>query len=340
MCLNTTTRNVRLLSSVLALAMLSPLALAKDTTMTFTVPSNRLPSLVKVELGDYNPASVVIPNGSTVKQKRDLIRDAIKAANPGLVVEDVGDNGLKIKDIHDNTEVKFDPGKTGEAKDKISCAAPPNGAIEFSGSFDPFGWGSEQAVFTAGLITDLGELEVAVTASELNFQTEGPIICQALFQRLAPRAPQFGAQINFAGDRLEVYFDPAYSITTGGVIFGTTSQSEGCTGSLNVGQSFSYHLEMGGACPGTVNLQWSGADANRQQGILFATNTGAYVIPNGPCQGTQLGLGTRNLQLYNVIGTGNGSGNVNATANAGACHGYVQLIQTNNCSTSNVAQVP
>lgn len=340
MCPNTITRNARILCSVLALATLSPLALAKDATMTFTTPSNRRASTVKIGLSPYRDAQVIIPAGSTVEQKRNLIRDAIKAENPNLTVEDVGTTGLKIKDIHDNTNVTFDPGDTGEAKDKIACAAPAGGAISFTGPFDPFDWNSGEAVFTAGIVTDLGELEVGVTASELNFQTEGPIICQALFQRLAPRAPQFGAQINFAGDRLEVYFDPAYSITTGGVIFGTTSQSEGCSGSLNVGRTSGYHLEMGGTCPGTVNLRWSGADANRQQGILFASSTGAYVIPNGPCQGTQLGLGTRNLQLYNIIGTGSGSGNVNANANAGACRGYVQLIQTNNCNTSNVAQVP
>ena len=54
-----------------------------------------------------------------------------------------------------------------------------------------------------------------IVAPELQFQTEGPIICQALFQRLAPRAPQYGAQINYAGDRLDIYFDPAYTVTTG-----------------------------------------------------------------------------------------------------------------------------
>jgi type VI secretion system secreted protein Hcp len=42
----------------------------------------------------------------------------------------------------------------------------------------------------------------------LSFNTEGPIICQALFQRLAPQAPQYGSQINPAGDRLNVYLDP------------------------------------------------------------------------------------------------------------------------------------
>jgi hypothetical protein len=90
----------------------------------------------------------------------------------------------------------------------------------------------QPAIFTAGIVTDVGELSVRLSAQELNFQTDGPIICQALFQRLAPRAPQYGAQINYAHDRLEVYFDPAYTVTQGGVIFGTTSPSPGSSGQI------------------------------------------------------------------------------------------------------------
>ncbi|MCC6907880.1 MAG: hypothetical protein IT430_08080 [Phycisphaerales bacterium] len=330
----------RTLCAALALATLSPLALAKDATMTFTTPSNRRAATVKVSLDPYRDAQVVIPAGSTVEQKRDLIRDAIKAANPNLTVENVGTTGLKIKDIHDNTTVTFDPGETGEANDKIACAAPPNGAIEFTGFFDPMDWNSQPAVFTAGIVTDVGELTVQVSASELNFQTEGPIICQALFQRLAPQAPQYGANVLFAGDRLEVYFDPAYSIQTGGVIFGSTSQSPGNSGSLSTGRATGYHAQVTGSCPGTVDLHWSGANPGQQQGVVFALNTGSFVVPNGPCQGTQLGLGTSGLQLYATIGTGNGSGTISASVNQSACGGYVQLIALPSCATSNVARVP
>jgi len=101
-----------------------------------------------------------------------------------------------------------------------------------------------------------------------------------------------------------------------------------------------YTCTITGVCPGQVNLAWSGAQPNRQQGILFARNTGNFTIQNGQCAGTQLGLGTNQLQLYNTIGTGSGSGNVNAQAGPGACRGFVQLIQVPGCQTSNVAQVP
>lgn len=109
---------------------------------------------------------------------------------------------------------------------------------------------------------------------------------------------------------------------------------------LDCTQGGGYTLTITGVCPGTVRLAWAGAQPNRQQGIIFARNTGNYTIGSGTCAGTQLGLGTNGLQLYNTIGTGNGSGSVNANAGSGACRGYVQLIQVPGCQTSNVAQVP
>ncbi len=101
-------------------------------------------------------------------------------------------------------------------------------------------------------------------------------------------------------------------------------------------------LRLGGQCPGTINVAWSNATPSRQMGILFARNTGSYVVPGGPCAGTTLGLGTNQLQLVNTVGTGNGSGNVNGRAGTGACGGYIQLVVVdgNPCATSNVAQLP
>jgi len=102
-----------------------------------------------------------------------------------------------------------------------------------------------------------------------------------------------------------------------------------------------YTCSLDGQCPGTVRVAWSNAPANTQQGIVFARNTGNFTIPGGPCQGTQLGLGTNQLQLVNTIGTGNGSGAVNGQAGAGACGGYVQLVAIGTpCQTSNVVQLP
>ncbi|MCC6908217.1 MAG: hypothetical protein IT430_09785, partial [Phycisphaerales bacterium] len=102
-----------------------------------------------------------------------------------------------------------------------------------------------------------------------------------------------------------------------------------------------YSLTVSGTCPGTVNVAWAGAQPNKQQGIAFAANTGSYTIPGGPCQGTQLGLGTQQLRLVNTVPTGNGSGNVNGNASSGACGGYLQLVTISSpCETSNVDQIP
>jgi hypothetical protein len=84
---------------------------------------------------------------------------------------------------------------------------PLHARIEARGEFDPLN-GASEMFFSLTIFTEVGELSTRVTAAELNFQTEGPIICQALFQRLAPRAPQYGARVEYAGDRLEVYFNP------------------------------------------------------------------------------------------------------------------------------------
>lgn len=333
-------RSGSVLVGFLALTFAGPHASAKDLYMKFTAPSNQETTHVYVGLEPYGSDLARIEPGVGVTGKRNAIREAIQRINPGLVVEDIGTNALVVRDLHDNTEVDFYMGQTGEAKDFIETKSPWGGTTDFLGSFSPFDWNGREAIFTAGIVTDVGELTATISASELNFQTEGPIICQALYQRLAPRAQQFGAQINYAGDRLEVYFDPAYTVTTGGVIFGTTSRSEGCSGTLDLARDQELHLELAGQCPGPVQLSWSGALPGTTLGILFAMNTGSYVIPTGPCAGTTLDLGTNQLRLYNTIGSGNGSGTVNAQAGPGACGGYVQLIAVPSCATSNVARVP
>jgi hypothetical protein len=122
---------------------------------------------------------------------------------------------------------------------------------------------------------------------------------------------------------------------------GTSTYWDDCA-VTGLGGGGGYTCTISGTCPGQVNLAWDGAPPSTQQGIVFARNTGSFVVPNGPCMGTQLGLGTNQLQLYNTIGTGaNGSGNVNANANQGACGGFVQLVAIGSpCQTSTVAQVP
>lgn len=101
-------------------------------------------------------------------------------------------------------------------------------------------------------------------------------------------------------------------------------------------------LALGGACPGTINIGWSGATPSKQMGIVYARNTGSFRVPGGPCAGTSLGLGSNQLQLVNTVNTGRGSGNVNGNAGPSACGGYLQLVvvEGNPCTTSNVVRLP
>ncbi len=211
-----------------------------DATLGFSAPNNTFKKTVTVKItypdGSVYPVNATIEPGDTAIQKRNRIADAIDAhANPDWrVTRDPNEAVLTIKDLPKDAVVEFDPGQTGEAADRVVVPKLIVGSLGYIGPFEPFDYAGLPAVFTAGLVTDVGELAVEVSAAELNFQTEGPIICQALFQRLAPRAPAYGAQLLYAGDRLEVYFDPAYSVSAGGVVFGTTSPGPGGFGAARI----------------------------------------------------------------------------------------------------------
>gem|GEM_PF-1866301 len=100
-----------------------------------------------------------------------------------------------------------------------------------------------------------------------------------------------------------------------------------------------YRLTVGGTCPGSVSVSWSGAEPSRQQGIVFGSREGSSTIPGGPCAGTVLGL-QGNIQLVNTVGTGGGTGSVNGRAGTAACGGFLQLITVGSCTTSNTDQIP
>ncbi|MCL4198611.1 MAG: hypothetical protein KJZ69_14080 [Phycisphaerales bacterium] len=106
-------------------------------------------------------------------------------------------------------------------------------------------------------------------------------------------------------------------------------------------------LEVSGDCPGRLTLRWSGAEPNRPMGIIFAERLGAFVLPAGYCQGTQLGINPaygRGRLLVVISTRPAGSGSVVGTGSTLDCGGYLQsVVKSGNglpCVTSNVAQVP
>lgn len=121
---------------------------------------------------------------------------------------------------------------------------------------------------------------------------------------------------------------------------GATSEFSSC---IDVTTRGSVALSLGGTCPGQISVTWNGATPGRPMGVLFARNTGTFVVASGPCAGTRLGLGAAQLQLAARISTGpDGSGRANASVSGGACGGHLQLVVADGspCATSNVAQLP
>lgn len=101
-------------------------------------------------------------------------------------------------------------------------------------------------------------------------------------------------------------------------------------------------LDVEAGCPGggRIDIAWSGASPSGRAAIVFASNTGHYVVTQGPCSGTTLGLGSSRIRLAEIGDSdANGDGHISATARAGACGGYLQLLDLTTCTTSNVARI-
>lgn len=220
-------------------------AFGGDATITCTTPNNDRTISVAVMVtypdGNAYVVHVDIEPGTDAPTKANKIAQAVDdnpIPNFSVDNSDPTDATFTITNLPAGTVVRFYVSGTGEANDYIEVDKIEFAMAEFGNdhyiAFDPSG---QPAIFTTGIVTDIGELTAWVSAVELNYQTEGPIVCQALFQRLAPFAPAYGADILYAGDRLLIYYDPAFTQDQGGVIFGTTSPSPGCVGEAAVAES-------------------------------------------------------------------------------------------------------
>ena len=142
------------------------------------------------------------------------------------------------------------------------------------------------------------------------------------------------------------YFGWGVSISGGTAIVGAWGDDE--LGE-NSGSAYVFDLHCGpqlsanATCPsgGPIQVSWSGATGGGTIVLLYARNNGSFRIPNGnPCEGTQLGLGSNQIQIaYQGAAGSNGSRTVNANAGPGACGGYLQLLDLTTCGTSNVARI-
>jgi len=101
-----------------------------------------------------------------------------------------------------------------------------------------------------------------------------------------------------------------------------------------------FGLTVTGPCPGAVNVNWSSARPNVTLALIFAFNTGNFVIPFGPCQGTVLGLGSSQIQLVRTFNSGPGNGTLVSNAPRVACRRYIQMHDLPACDLSNVFRLP
>jgi hypothetical protein len=181
--------------------------------------------------------NITIPAGRNATQKRQDIIAGLKAK--GYEVKEVGvagDDpfGLDILALPSGQKVTFKPGATGEGRDRLLTTTPvlPGAIFQFgfqNTTFDPLDTFGNPALFSGGFVTDLGSLIAEVSSTELS-STSGTAIVQALFNELVGSAPAFGATVENRGDFVDI--TTLIPLTFGGVIFGTTSLTEGAFGSI------------------------------------------------------------------------------------------------------------
>lgn len=277
----------------LVTALMTSAAFADFRTATLKVGDPLQPGTVR--LVAYGSGGNVLKECDVVITAADLSAERkakkIKDSCPMFDIDTGIAGELKLKNLNPRIQsIGFSTGETQELEDRLKSQHVATDAqpatVAFSNFFEPFDNNFQPAIFTAGIITDVGELSAQISSAELNFQTDGPIICQALFQRLAPRAPLFGAFINYAGDRLEIYFDPAYTLTQGGIIFGTTSPSPGCSGLLPLIES---PCGPSGVCNGGESLKATATSRGcgcQVKAVLKGGTPGqvyTFDLPSGGC---------------------------------------------------------
>ncbi|MCL4198361.1 MAG: SBBP repeat-containing protein [Phycisphaerales bacterium] len=142
------------------------------------------------------------------------------------------------------------------------------------------------------------------------------------------------------------------ALTTGGT---ASTAFEGRNNAYHGGTMDAFVVKLRGAgsgglqllvaatCPsgGPIQISWSGATGGGQIALIFARDTGSFIIPNNhPCAGTTLGLGSNEIQIaYQGSAGQNGSRTLNSTTGPGPCGGYLQLVDIATCGTSNVARI-
>ena len=203
--------------------------------MAFTKPTNKNDTKVKIFIKREETVEVDIEPGISAKDKRKAIKDALVDANFQVIDKDTesGAPGIEIQALADDQTVKFGKGGTGERVDVIKTTNAAFSYIGFEGTYSSSDWDDGVAIFTAGVITALGEVCVQYRAADFppGVEIDGTYLAERLFNDLLIPASDLGAHLFLDGHEILILFAGGGE---NGVIFGTTSPGEGLYGATGL----------------------------------------------------------------------------------------------------------
>ncbi|MBL1218969.1 MAG: hypothetical protein D8M59_15930 [Planctomycetes bacterium] len=108
------------------------------------------------------------------------------------------------------------------------------------------------------------------------------------------------------------------------------------------GDAVGLELAVVSECPnaGPGRVAWTGGTPGGRVALAFARTTGNFVVSNGPCADTVLGLSSLGLRLvFTSTSDASGNGSQGGNVPAAACGSYLQLIDLESCEVSNVVRI-
>ena len=221
-----------------------PVTLTVSNAANYKLKPGENSRAVQVQIGTYKVAPILVPPNTPADTKAGLIYGALVGLPllPGFpypnmtVSKPVGKPAVTIGGLPKGTVVRFSPNQTGEKSDSQTVALAPGDEGTAEIGFQNVAFGSTDAdgndfVFTAGVITDVGELSFTIDESTLP-DLKGSTIVAALYGDLAPEISSYDAQIvNYqqGDDVLQFVFN---STDLAGIVFGTTAETDGVFGEI------------------------------------------------------------------------------------------------------------
>lgn len=92
-------------------------------------------------------------------------------------------------------------------------------------------------------------------------------------------------------------------------------------------------LDIGGSCPGMLNIDITEATAEGSVWVLVGPGEGSWALPGGPCAGVATGLSDVS-HVFGAGADGAGSLSFSPSAPAGVCSRYFQVLDLATCTLS------